>query len=143
MKPPKSNDPFTGTWTFSPDRSTTSAPPPRRWIQRISATAHEVSVREETVGSEGAPTVVEVQARFDGAEYPVEGSPVADMIAYSRIDTRTISGVAKKNGNVTLRESLTASPDGRTLTLSYSIYRGDRIVANGIAVFERTGNAFQ
>jgi hypothetical protein len=32
--------------------------------------------------------------------------------------TRSISGTAKKNGNITLLESLTASPDGRTLTLS-------------------------
>ncbi len=45
-----------------------------------------------------------------------------------------------KNGRTTLHESLAVSPDGQTLTVTYSIYRGDRILANGIAIFERTEN---
>jgi hypothetical protein len=43
-----------------------------------------------------------------------------------------------KNGRTTLRESLAVSPDGQTLTVTYTIYRGDRIPANGIAVFKKT-----
>jgi hypothetical protein len=139
MKTTKPTDPFTGVWKFNHDHSTTSSPPPHSWTQRIEATAHEVTVREEIVSSEGAaPTVVEIQARFDGLEYPVTGSTAADTITYSRIDTHRISGTGIKNGRTTLRESLAVSPDGQTLTVNYSIYRGDRIVANGIAVFEKT-----
>jgi hypothetical protein len=46
-----------------------------------------------------------------------------------------------KNGSTTLRESLTVSPDGQTPTATYTIYRGDQIVANGIAIFEKTSVA--
>ena len=139
MTPTKPPDPFTGLWKFVHDRSTTSSPPPHTWTQRIEATAHEVTVREQIVSTEGAvPTVVEIQARFDGLEYPVTGSTAADTITYSRIDTHRISGTGMKNGRTTLRESLAVSPDGQTLTTTYTIYRGDRILANGIAIFERT-----
>jgi hypothetical protein len=81
--------------------------------------------------------VVEIQARFDGLEYPVTGSTAADTITYSRIDTHRISGTGMKNGRTTLRESLAVSPDGPTLTATNTIYRGDRILANGIAIFEK------
>lgn len=138
MKPTTPPDPFTGLWKFLHDQSTTSSPPPHTWTQRIEATAHEVTVREEIVTTEGAaPTVVEIQARFDGLEYPVTGSTAADTITYSRINTHRISATGLKNGRTTLRESLAVSPDGQTLTVTYTIYRGDRILANGIAVFER------
>jgi hypothetical protein len=43
-----------------------------------------------------------------------------------------------KNQSTTLHESLAVSPDGQTLTVTHSIYRGDRIIANGIAIFEKT-----
>jgi hypothetical protein len=138
MKPTKPPDPFTGLWKFLHDRSTTSSPPPHTWTQRIEATTHEVTVREEIVTTAGTPpTVVEIQARFDGLEYPVTGSTVADTITYSRIDTHRIAGTGMTNGRTTLRESLAVSPDGQTLTVTYTIYRGDRILANGIAIFEK------
>jgi hypothetical protein len=54
------------------------------------------------------------------------------------INTHRISGTGTKNGKTTLRESLAVSPDGQTLTATNSIYRGDQIVANGIATFEKT-----
>jgi hypothetical protein len=35
------------------------------------------------------------------------------------------------------RKTLTAAPEGNSITLTYSILHGGREVANGIAVFER------
>jgi hypothetical protein len=51
-----------------------------------------------------------VQANFDGKDYPVQGSALADTIAYSR-DGDRITGVAKKNGTVSLRETIVVSLD--------------------------------
>ena len=56
----------------------------------------------------------------------------------ARTNTHRISGTGLNNGRTTLRESLAVSPDGQTLTANYPIYRGDRILANGIAIFEET-----
>jgi hypothetical protein len=80
--------------------------------------------------------IVAVRARFDGQDDPVSGSPVPDTIAYTRVNTHTISGTAKRNGNISIRETLTACPEGHALTLTYSVYRGAGELANGTAVFE-------
>ena len=105
-------DPFTGKWEFRAERSTMNAPGVRSWVQWI-------------------------EARFDGKEYPVRGSSMVDAIAYTRLDRCNISGMGKKNGNVTLRETITAEPDGRALTLTFAIFSEEREVANGVAVFQK------
>jgi len=131
-------NPFTGEWTFNAARSALSTPAPKRWRQRIVATGNEVHVREEIVGADGSLKVVSVEANIDGMDYPVIGSPVADVIAYTRLDVNNISGIAKKNDNVSLRETLTAAPEDETLTLTYGIFVGPNQVAHGVAVFNRT-----
>ena len=113
-------DPFTGTWIFSAERSRLSTPPPRSWAQQIDATSEEVRVREEIIRADGSQTAVTVQARFDGEEYPVSGSPAADTIAYIRASRNRIAGTGKKGGSVSLQETVVAAPEGGTLTLTYS-----------------------
>jgi len=132
-------DPFTGAWRFNPQRSTLSTPPPQSWVQQIIATPDEVHVQETIVRSDGSQTVVEVMANFDGADYPVTGSPAADTIAYRRVSSNSISGTGRKNGVITLMETVTVAPESNTLTLSYSIHSGAHVTASGIAVFERGG----
>jgi hypothetical protein len=130
------DDPFTGTWRFNPERSTLSTPSPQSWVQEIIATPDEVHV-QETIVRDGPQTVVEVMASFDAADYPVTGSPAADTIAYRRAGSHSISGTGKKDGVITLMETVTVSPERNTLTLSYSIHSGGHVAAHGIAVFEK------
>jgi hypothetical protein len=134
---PEPDDPFTGTWRFNPERSTLSTPPPQSWVQQIIATSDEVHVHEIIIRPDGSQTIVEVMASFDGSAYPVTGSPAADSIVYRRVSSNSISGTGKKNGAVTLMETVTVTPESRTLTLSYSIHSGAHVVAHGIAVFEK------
>jgi hypothetical protein len=130
-------DPFTGTWRFNPQRSTLSTPPTQSWVQQIIATPDELHVHETIIRLDGSQTVVEVMASFDGSDYPVTGSPTADTIVYRRVSSNSISGTGKKDGAVTLMETITVAPETNTLTLSYSIHTGAHVVANGIAVFEK------
>jgi hypothetical protein len=94
-------------------------------------------VHETIVRLDGSQTVVDVLARFDGRENEVAGSPAADTIAYKRVGSDSIAGTGKRNGAIALTETVTVTPEGRTLTLSYSIHSGALEVANGIAVFEK------
>jgi len=64
------------------------------------------------------------------------GSPLVDSIAYTRVNSHSISGEGKRNGAIALKE--TATVENGILTLSYSIHSGDRVVATGVAVFEKT-----
>jgi hypothetical protein len=95
-------------------------------------------VRENIVGADGSETVVSLRAKFDGKEHPVEGSPAADTIAYTRLDLNTIGGTGQRNGIVSLTETLTVAPESGTLTVSYSVHAaGPKVVATGVVVFER------
>jgi hypothetical protein len=134
-------DPFTGVWTFNAERSTLSTPAPRTWTQWVTATTEEVSVREEKVTADGSFTHHSLQARFDGKEYPVTGFPVAETISYNRLNTHTIAGTGRKNGDVSLNETMTVSEEGTFYTLSYSIYRQGQEVARAVAVFEKARSA--
>src|SRR5438105_15705509 len=105
------DDPFTGTWTFNAQRSKLTTPLPESWVQRIIATGDEVRVQETIVRMDGSRTVVKVLAKFDGREYPVTGSPIADTIAYERVSSNIISGTGKRNGVIALTETVIVSPD--------------------------------
>jgi hypothetical protein len=133
---PEQTDAFSGTWRFDPHRSKFSTPPPQSWIQQITISGNEISVREEIVRAGGPPMTVSVHAQFDGKDYPVSGSPGADSIAYSRVSEREIVGTGKKNGAVTLKEAIRLNEDG-TMSLSYSIWSGDRELASGQAMFRK------
>jgi hypothetical protein len=61
-------------------------------------------------------------------------------MAYTREDSHTISGIGKKNGSVSMRETVKVSPDGRLLTQNFTIYSGDKVLVTGVAVFARTGD---
>jgi hypothetical protein len=110
---------------------------PRYRIQEILSNFDEVHVRENIVRADGSETVVSIRAKFDGKEHPVEGSPAPDTIVYTRVDRNTISGTGKKNGVVSLTETVTVAPENGALTLSYSLHAGPKVIANGIAVFEK------
>lgn len=130
-------DPFTGTWVYVPEKSTSSGPRLQRWIQYIEATAENVGVREEVVVATGQHANVSLEATFDGNDYPVTGSSLCETIAYTRPAPRKIIGTGKKKSGVTLRETIVASDDGHTLTLTFTIFANERENMNGVAVFQR------
>jgi hypothetical protein len=128
-------DPFTGTWKFCAEKS--DAAGVRSWVQWIEVVGEEIRVREEVESAAGARANVSIEARFDGKDYAVRGSSMVDAIAYTRVDRHNIAGVGKKNGSVTLRETITAPEvEGGVLTLTFAIFSGEREVMSGVAVFE-------
>ena len=78
-----------------------------------------------------------LRAPFDGKDHAVSGSPLMDTIALTRPGSHVIAGTGKKAGAVTLIDTLTASPDGDVLTLTYSLFDGHQEVAKGTGIFER------
>jgi hypothetical protein len=131
-------DPFTGTWIFSGARSALSTPMPRSWVLQIIASESDVSHREEIMASDGSAMTVVLHATFDGEDHAVNGSPLMDAIACTRPGPRVIASTGKKAGTVTLTDTLTVSPDGEVLTLTYSIFDGSQEVAKGTGIFERS-----
>ncbi len=134
----ESNDPFTGTWKFTAQKSKLSTPLPKSWVQEIVATRDEIVVHEDIVRLNGPRTRIRIWARFDGTDYPVNGSPILDTIAYTRVNSHTVSAIGKKGTVMAVTETVTVAPDGRILTLVYSYQSGTSPIARGVAVFEKT-----
>ena len=130
-------DPFTGTWVFSGARSALSTPMPQSWVLQIRASESDVSHREEIITSDGSEMTVVLHATFDGEDHAVSGSPLMDTIACTRLAPHVIAATGKKAGAVTLTDTLTASLDGKVLTLTYSIFEGNQEAAKGTGIFER------
>jgi len=113
-------DPFAGTWSLNLSRSKLPPPLPKSQIVTAVIDGNSVQLTEELVTASGEHMTISVKAAFDGRDYPITGSPFADTAAYQRPDIRTIHGVGKKGGKVVMRETVAVSPDGRTLTGTYS-----------------------
>ena len=110
---------------------------PQSWVLQIRASESDVSHREEIITSDGSEMTVVLHATFDGEDHAVSGSPLMDTIACTRPAPHVIAGTGKKAGAVTLTDTLTASPGGEVLTLTYSIFDGNQEVAKGTGIFER------
>ena len=130
-------DPFSGFWILVPGESRLAGPMPRRWTETLDVGDETISVTEEIAGADGRTLTVTVDAAFDGRDYRVTGSPLADVIAYSRPGRHRIDGVAKKDGRVVLTESVTVSEDGSRLTMGYVTRLADGRDVASIAVFKR------
>jgi hypothetical protein len=130
-------DPFTGTWKLNHAKSHLPPPVPRSLVTQIACDDTSVSVREEIVDADGKAQTVTVRAGLDGKDYPVVGTPVADMVSYQRGDARTLKGTSKKGGKVLVHETVVVSADGKTMTATYTGLdaQGKEIV--GTAVFEK------
>ena len=131
------DDPFTGTWKLNLAKSKLQPPLPKSQTVTIQVSGNAIRVREEVVAEDGQTMVVTVDAKFDGKDYPINGSPVADQVAYQRVSARTIKGTAKKAGKIVVREMATVSRDGKTLTGSYSGTDAEGKKISGTAVFDK------
>jgi hypothetical protein len=113
------DDPMIGTWKVNLAKSTYSpGPPPKSATTKFSPWEDGVRITGDIVDALGNNIHLEVAAKFDGKEYPIKGSPVADAISLKRIDERQTDVVWKKDGKVTMMGKSLISSDGRTTTLT-------------------------
>ncbi len=89
------------------------------------------------VDAQGNNIHFEVAAKFDGKEYPIKGSPIADAISLKRIDERQTDVVWKKDGKVTMTGKSVISADGRTTTLTQTGKDPQGRTVNNVIISER------
>ena len=130
-------DPFSGVWKLNLEKSKLPPPLPKSQIVRITVLGSAIEMSEELVTGSGEHMIISVKARFDGKDYPVTGAPFADTAAYVRLDRTTIKGTGKKAGKVVMNETVVVSPDGRTVTGTYSGTDATGKQVTAIAVFDK------
>jgi hypothetical protein len=130
-------DPFSGTWVLNLAKSKIPPPVPKSQVARVAADASGVEITEDLVTASGERLTIHVKAKFDGKDYPVTGTPYADTVAYQRVNRYTIKGVGKKAGKVIMHETVVVSPDGKSMTGTYSGTDATGKQVSAVAVFSR------
>ena len=107
-------DEQSGTWKMDPAKSTYSPGPAAKSITlKIESDGDNINYSSDGIDASGNPTHVEYTAKYDGKDYPVTGSPNADMVALERIDSNTIKSTNKKDGQVVMTVTSVVSEDGK------------------------------
>ena len=103
---------FDGTWHFRSD------------LAQISGNNDKLSLENGTYRCDSCNPKIEAKA--DGQDHPISGSPYADTINVRVISDREADAVFKKNGKIVSRSKMTVSADGKTLTTEW-----ENILDNG------------
>lgn len=133
------DDPFTGTWVLNLSKS--NIPPPftasKSQIVHLAINGSDFEITEEVVTDSDEKLTIHAKAKFDGKDYPITGTPAVDTIAAERVDRNTIKDVWKKDGKVIMKETAVVSPDGNSITGTYSVTDATGKQVTAIAVFEK------
>jgi hypothetical protein len=116
--------PWFGTWQLNPGKSTRRPEPSpyRRVTSRIEplndGSDDGVKVTYRMVGTRGGVTHMEWTGRFDGKDYPVQGSDNVLTNAYRRVDERSYQIIVKADGQLAATAMVRVSRDGKTMTVT-------------------------
>jgi hypothetical protein len=132
-------EPWYGTWKLNPAKSQYVAgfQGNRSTVTRVELLDGGIKYVTDSVNAQGQKGHTEWSAKFDFKDYPVSGVAVVDSYQIQRIDERTYTVIAKKDGNRTTLSTATISPDGRTrIVRQTGTQVGGRDVNNTL-VYER------
>jgi hypothetical protein len=115
----QAGDPFMGTWALDVAKSTfTPGPAPKTGQATIISSGDSVKLIHEGVTAAGVTARWEYVANHDGKDYPMTGSPDADVVSLKRVSASSVESTYKKGGKVTLVNTRTVSADGKTMTVT-------------------------
>jgi hypothetical protein len=115
---------FAGSWRLVPEKS--DIPPvTKSQVLDIETDGVRITMRETLVNDRDEALRIAVEAKLDGADYPVHGTPFADTVAYTLRGPDTIEGIAKKNGVVVVKETAALVEDGQAVWVTYESVDAD------------------
>jgi hypothetical protein len=79
------------------------------WEDGLKTTVDRVEAGGRTIHYEFA-------AKYDGKDYPVKGSPNADMVSFKKTDANHADAAWKKDGKTVSTSQFVITRDGKTLT---------------------------
>jgi hypothetical protein len=115
----QAKDPFIGKWLLDSDQSQfVPGPGPQDRIMTFETTDKGFRHLTETPNlSTGVTARIDYTAKFDGADYPIEGTGL-DTVSLKRVDANTIERQGKIGGKVTETAVMKISNDGKMLTVT-------------------------
>ena len=111
--------------------------PPQSQTLKIEASGRGEKFTSEAVNADGTRTTTQYTANFDGKDYPLTGSQIADMVSLKRIDARTTERTDKKGDKVMTSITRIVSGDGKTMTATVKGTNAQGQSTSNVAVFEK------
>jgi len=134
----QTTDPRMGTWKLNVAKSQFSpGPPPQSLTVKVEPSGQGEKVSTEGANADGTRTATQYTANFDGKDYPLTGSPVAETVSLKRIDRRTTDRTDKKAGSVAQTLKRVVSQDGKTMTVTVKGKNAQGQDVNNTLVFEK------
>jgi len=109
-----------GTWKYNEAKSKFD-PGPAPFKSRnvkVEAAGEGIKVSVDGVGADGKAQAYSYTANYDGKDYPITGNPLADSVAYKKIDDNTLEGTNKKGGQVASTVLIVVAKDGKSMTVT-------------------------
>jgi hypothetical protein len=132
------SDPMVGTWKLNLSKSTyTPGPAPKSAINKFEPWEDGIKATIDLVDGQGNKIHAEIAARFDGKDYPIKGSPIADAISLKRVDDRQTDVVWKKGGKIAMTGKSVISADGKTTTLTQTGTDPQGRAINNVAIYDK------
>ena len=130
--------PGMGTWKLNAEKSTFSpGPAPKSIVTKFAPAGDGVKWSAERVAPDGKSSVATYDAKYDGKDYPLTGSPNADAIVLRRIDAHTSERQNKKGGKVVSTERREVARDGRSYVTTVTGTTADGKPVNHRMVFDK------
>jgi hypothetical protein len=134
----QTSDPRIGTWKLNVAKSKYSpGPAPQSLTVKVEPSGQGEKVTTEFVNADGTRTTTEYTANFDGKDYPLTGSQIADTVSLKRSNARTTVRTDKKGGKVAQTLRRIVSNDGKTMTVTTKGTNAQGQTVNNVAVFEK------
>ena len=131
-------DPNSGTCKMNPAKSKYDpGPAPKSSTTTIESDGTKYKVDGHTVNADGTETNISFDAKTDGTDYPLSGTPNADKVSVKRVDANTIETTWKKDGKTVMKTHAMVSSDGMTRTVTFDGTDPQGHKVHNVVVFEK------
>lgn len=114
----RAGDPAVGTWELNLAKSKYyPGRPPKSETRTFEISGQGVRYIARGIDARGNGQLIRCTANYDGRDYPVSGSVLAETISLKRIDAFTVTFTQKKAGKVVVSGRRVISKDRRTMTV--------------------------
>jgi hypothetical protein len=111
-------NPGMGTFKLNLEKSKYNpGPPPKSLTTKFEPSGKGVKLTTEGIGADGKPTAGGYTANYDGKDYPLEGSSLANTVSLKRINALTSTRTDKKDGKAVVTYKRVIAKDGKTFTV--------------------------
>ena len=124
-------DPVLGVWKLNLARSRFNpGPAPRSQTRTYTQTPNGIQVTIRSVDINGHSATIEFPEKYDGKDYAVEGSDIADALAMVRINDYMAEATMKHGGMVVATARRLITDEGKTLAISFKDRSSEHPVDN-------------